>query len=101
VPGLVDAEGFLRSDVASMVFSANPDEVETEIRAQLERCRTLGVTPTHLDSHSGTVFVNPVFFERYVKKVIAEENIVQTTWRELKQRRDKLKKLEKPTGRNP
>jgi chitin disaccharide deacetylase len=67
VPGLVDAEGALWSSVEEVMKNATADEVETEIRAQLERARSLGFTPTHLDSHMGTLFAKPEFMERYIK----------------------------------
>jgi predicted glycoside hydrolase/deacetylase ChbG (UPF0249 family) len=67
VPGLVDEEGCMWADVPQTMFKASPDEVETEIRAQLDRCLTMGLKPTHLDSHMGTVFANINFFERYLK----------------------------------
>ncbi len=67
VPGLVDEEGCLWDDVPRVMFKASPDEVETEIRAQVDRCVSMGMKPTHLDSHMGTVFANFAFFERYLK----------------------------------
>ena len=74
VPGLVDTEGCLWPSVAEVVGHATPDEVETEIRAQLDRCLTMGIKPTHLDSHMGTLFASPLFFQRYLK-VGAEKHI--------------------------
>ena len=50
-----------------MVKNASADEVEKEIRAQIERARTMGWEPTHLDSHMRTLFASPEFIERYVK----------------------------------
>lgn len=67
VPGLVDSEGALWHSVGQVVKNASPDEVETEIREQLNRARTMGFEPTHLDSHMGTLFATPAFLERYVK----------------------------------
>ena len=67
VPGLVDAEGALWPDVADVVKHATPDEVEREIRAQVERALQFGFRPTHLDSHMGTLFATPGFVQRYVK----------------------------------
>ena len=67
VPGLVDAEGALWPSVADVARHATPDEVETEIRAQLARARRMGFEPTHLDSHMGTLFATPGFIERYMK----------------------------------
>lgn len=66
-PSLVDQEGALWPGVANVVLHANPDEVETEIRSQLARARTMGFEPTHLDSHMGTLFASPALVERYVK----------------------------------
>jgi hypothetical protein len=72
-PGLVDPEGAFWHGVAQVVESATADEVETEIRAQLDRARTMGLEPTHMDSHMGTLFASPEFLERYVKVGISEK----------------------------
>jgi len=67
VPGLIDAEGALWPDVASVVGHATPAEVDQEIRAQLARAEKMGFHPTHLDSHMGTLFANPAFLEKYIR----------------------------------
>jgi chitin disaccharide deacetylase len=67
VPGLVDKEGALWSSVENVVINATADEVEAEIRAQLDRAKTFGFTPTHMDSHMGTLFAKPEFLQRYIK----------------------------------
>lgn len=67
VRGLTDREGAMWRGVADVVKHATADEVETEIRAQVERARTMGFEPTHLDSHMGTLFATPAFIERYIK----------------------------------
>lgn len=67
VPGLTDAEGAMWRGVADVVKHATADEVETEIRAQVERARNMGFEPTHIDSHMGTLFATPAFIERYIK----------------------------------
>ena len=67
VPGLVDDEGVLWKGVDEVAKHATPDEIEKEIRAQLDRARTMGFEPTHLDTHMGTVFATPAFLERYIK----------------------------------
>lgn len=67
VPGLVDEEGCLWDKSEQVVENATPDEVETEIRAQIDRARTMGFEPTHLDSHMGVLFRSPAFLERFVK----------------------------------
>lgn len=67
VPGLADKEGCLWDNVPLVVQNATADEVEAEIRAQLDRARTMGFEPTHLDSHMGTLFATEAFLERYIK----------------------------------
>lgn len=67
VPGLVDSEGAFWHDVESVVKNASPDEVEKEIRQQVERALKMGFTPTHLDSHMGTLFGSPAFIQKYMK----------------------------------
>jgi len=66
-PGLVDREGDLWPSVAEVVEHASADEVEMEMEAQLDRARTMGFEPTHLDTHMGTVYGSPAFLLRYVK----------------------------------
>lgn len=71
VPGLVDKEGALWPAVADVVKHAKADEVEAEIKAQIERALGMGFQPTHLDSHMGTLFSTPAFLERYIRMGIA------------------------------
>lgn len=66
-PGLVDTEGALWPSVEEVVKNATADEVEAEIRAQLDRARSMGFEPSHLDSHMGTLFATPEFLQRYIK----------------------------------
>lgn len=67
VPGLTDKEGALWPSVQDVIKNATADEVETEIRAQIERALKMGFNPTHLDSHMGTLFASPEFMQRYLK----------------------------------
>ncbi|SHN24769.1 hypothetical protein SAMN04488057_113100 [Cyclobacterium lianum] len=67
VPGLVDPEGAFWPSVNEVVRHASADEVEVEIRAQIDRALAMGLKPTHLDSHMGTLFYHPPFLERYIK----------------------------------
>jgi predicted glycoside hydrolase/deacetylase ChbG (UPF0249 family) len=67
VPGLTDKEGALWPSVEEVIANASADEVEIEIRAQIDRALSLGLKPTHMDSHMGTLFYHPPFLERYIK----------------------------------
>ena len=66
-PGLVDTEGCMWRSVELTAKHATPDEIEAEIRAQVDRAEVLGLPITHLDSHMGTLFARPDFFERWAK----------------------------------
>jgi predicted glycoside hydrolase/deacetylase ChbG (UPF0249 family) len=60
VPSLVDADGWLPRSVEEAVAGARLDEVEIELRAQIERALAAGIDVTHLDAHMGTVLVPPL-----------------------------------------
>lgn len=70
VPSLVDEEGCLWDGNKLVYEHATPDDVEEEIRAQIDRAMTLGIKVSHLDSHMGTLFYNPALLERFVKVAI-------------------------------
>ena len=53
--------------VEDVIKHASADEVEKEIRAQIDRARSMGFEPTHLDTHMGTLLATPAFTERYIK----------------------------------
>jgi hypothetical protein len=59
VPSLLDAEGYLPRSALETVGRAKPEEVELELRAQIERALAAGIDVTHLDSHMGTAFFPP------------------------------------------
>ncbi len=72
VPGLADEHGCLPDNVGLVVKNATADEVEMEVRAQLDRALTMGLPVTHMDSHMGTLF-RPEFIERYAKVGIEKQ----------------------------
>jgi chitin disaccharide deacetylase len=73
-PGLVDEEGALWPTVAGTAQHATAQEVDIEIKAQLDRALTMNWVPTHLDSHMGTLFAKKDFLEKYLQLGI-ENNI--------------------------
>lgn len=66
IPSLVNNQDYFYATVADVVENADPAEVEKEICAQIERAIEFGIQPTHLDSHMGTLFAHPKFFEAYL-----------------------------------
>lgn len=54
---LRDEEGFMWHESDQVEKHVDIDEVEGEIRAQIERCKKLGLTnPSHLDNHMGSLY---------------------------------------------
>ncbi len=72
VPGLTDNHGYLWRSVSDVAAHATADEVETEIRAQIDKALAMGIKPTHLDSHMGTCF-KPGYLDRYIKVGIEKQ----------------------------
>jgi chitin disaccharide deacetylase len=66
-PGLTDSTGDLWAGVEEVARHATPDEIAAEISAQLNRARTMGFEPSHLDTHMGTVYATPEFLKKYLQ----------------------------------
>jgi predicted glycoside hydrolase/deacetylase ChbG (UPF0249 family) len=67
VPSLLDSAGTFPNDESIVAAKAKPADVEREIRAQVVRALALGIRPTHLDSHMGSLFTTPELMATYVK----------------------------------
>ncbi len=66
VPGLVSPDGGMWRTLQETTEHATPEEVERELRAQIERALEAGIDVSHLDSHMGTV-IHPKFVDVYVR----------------------------------
>jgi chitin disaccharide deacetylase len=66
VPGLIDSEGFIWRDVMSVVKNASPEEVEKEVRAQIDKFISAGIRPGHIDTHMGTLYGSLGFAKAYL-----------------------------------
>jgi hypothetical protein len=64
VPGLVSPDGGMWRTTEETVAHATPEEVDRELRAQVERALEAGIDVTHLDTHMGTA-LDPKFAEVY------------------------------------
>src|SRR6476660_1132471 len=67
VPSLLDPSGTLWTETEAVAAHVKPEEAEREIRAQIDRAMTLGIHPTHLDSHMGSLFSTPALFATLAK----------------------------------
>ncbi|MFC2123374.1 polysaccharide deacetylase family protein [Bacteroidota bacterium] len=71
VPGLVDPDGKMWHSVLDVVMHASAEEVEKEIRAQIDMAIDLGYQPDHIDTHMGTLYGNISYMKAYFE--VAEE----------------------------
>jgi chitin disaccharide deacetylase len=67
VPTLLDDQGYLPLDTPVVAKNANPAQVETELRAQVDRAQKFGVHITHLDTHMAALFSSPDLYKVYLK----------------------------------
>jgi len=72
VPSLLDSSGYFYQTEGEAASHIDAKEAEAEIRAQIARARALGIQPTHLDSHMGTLYQNQALFETFIR--VAREN---------------------------
>jgi predicted glycoside hydrolase/deacetylase ChbG (UPF0249 family) len=74
ISSLIDKEGYFNSSIQPLIFGARPEQVEKELRAQIDKAIAGGIKPTHIDSHMGSMFVTPALF-RVALKVAGEYKI--------------------------
>ncbi|MCG2460427.1 polysaccharide deacetylase family protein [Flavobacteriaceae bacterium F89] len=71
VPGLLDEDHKMWHEVPQVVQHASAEEVEKEIRSQIEQSITWGYRPDHMDTHMGTLYADPGYVKVFIK--VAEE----------------------------
>jgi predicted glycoside hydrolase/deacetylase ChbG (UPF0249 family) len=59
VPSLLDDQGFLPRTTQQIAARGRPEEVEIELRAQIELALASGIDITHLDAHMGAALMPP------------------------------------------
>ncbi|HKH94757.1 MAG TPA: polysaccharide deacetylase family protein [Gemmatimonadaceae bacterium] len=64
---LHDPDGTMPRQVGTVATRAKVEEVERELRAQIDRAYAIGLKPTHVDSHMGALFSTPELFATYAK----------------------------------
>ena len=64
---LHDPDGTFPRQTATTAQRAKQDEVERELRAQIDRAYAMGIKPTHVDSHMAALYETPELFGTYVK----------------------------------
>jgi chitin disaccharide deacetylase len=67
VPSLVDKDGYMPLIEPEVYKQAKIDQAEVEMRAQIDRAKSMGINVTHLDTHMGTIIGTPELFGLYMK----------------------------------
>jgi len=65
VPSLIDSDGYFPLDTPAVAQNARLPEIETELRAQIDRARDAGIHLTHLDTHMGALFSSTDLYKLY------------------------------------
>ena len=66
-PTLYAPEGYFYPTESEAASHADVREAESEVRAQIERARAFGITPTHLDAHMRTLYSTRTLFEMLLR----------------------------------
>lgn len=67
VPGLLAPDGYMWPRIQDVYENATPEEADIEARAQIDYARQLGIEPTHIDSHMGTLQLHEDFWRVYLQ----------------------------------
>jgi predicted glycoside hydrolase/deacetylase ChbG (UPF0249 family) len=70
--GLLDEEGYFHRQTAPVQELADPEAVQTELVAQIERAKAAGMQPTHADTHMGTV-AHAKFMQGYLQTALEHQ----------------------------
>lgn len=66
-PSLVDEMGYFYESVPYVYMHATMEDVEKEVRAQIDKGLKAGIDVTHVDSHMGTLQYAPAYHELYIR----------------------------------
>jgi hypothetical protein len=66
ISSLLDKNGYFYSTVEELGKVVKGEDAKKELRAQIDKAIALGVQPTHLDTHMGSVLANPELIKIYL-----------------------------------
>lgn len=66
VPSLVTEQGYFHSSVPEFAAAATLEEIEAEVRAQIEYAKKVGIEFSHLDGHMGSMLATDEIAELYI-----------------------------------
>lgn len=72
IPSLIDKKGHLFENKKKFTLNANPVDLKKELQAQIDLAKSIGIKPSHIDSHEGALFFDQDLFKAYLE--VGEEN---------------------------
>ena len=70
--GLIDPQGYFYSTSEDVFQKANPEYVKKELYAQIDHASNQGLSPTHIDTHMGSI-AHPKFMFDYIQASISRK----------------------------
>jgi predicted glycoside hydrolase/deacetylase ChbG (UPF0249 family) len=67
VQSIIDLKGYLFDNTKKISANADPDEVESEFRSQINKALESGIELTHIDSHMFAAFANNEILKKYIE----------------------------------
>ena len=67
IASLINSKGDFFEKKKSFIKKGDYLDVKKELQAQIDYAKSIGINPTHLDSHEGALFYSPEFFKIYVE----------------------------------
>ena len=78
ISSLINNDGNFYEKKKQIIKNSNPEDIRKELQAQIDYAISLGIKPTHLDSHEGVLFFSPEF-DKYISEL--EKNRIPVTIR--------------------
>ena len=72
ISSMLDKKGNLFENKKKFTLNASPNDLKKELQAQIDLAKSIGIKPTHIDSHEGALFFDQSIFKTYLD--IGEEN---------------------------
>jgi len=80
IPSLLNEHNEFYDNTSDVNDNANPEEVRKELQAQIDYARSLGINPSHIDSHMGAIAVNKDLWRVYIE-VGHKNKLVSMAWK--------------------
>ena len=80
IQSLLNDDNEFYDNTRDVNINADPEEVRKELQAQIDYARSLGINPSHIDSHMGAVAVNKDIWRAYIE-VGHKNKLISMAWK--------------------